>query len=104
MRHILVDQARKKKALKRGAGREREALTSRIEAPKDLADVDLIALDEALESLSAAHERPARIVMLRCFAGADLSEIAKMLEVSESTVDRDWLFARTWLRRALDKS
>ena len=101
MRRILVDQYRHRNRQKRGGGQHHEALSSGIEVPSGLAAIDLLALDEALDQLEMSFPRPSRIVMLRYFAGASVDEIAKMLGISPRTVERDWEFARTWLRRAL---
>lgn len=101
MRDILVTQMRRKKRLKRGGGQLRVELSSEVQQEVGSQSIDILALDEALTRLEASYERPARIVMLRTFAGATIDEIAQMLEVSRRTVDREWLFARTWLRRQL---
>jgi len=63
--------------------------------------VDLLALNEALETLAALSARQSRIVELRCFAGLDLTETAEVLDVSRSTVGREWASARAWLYREL---
>jgi RNA polymerase sigma factor (TIGR02999 family) len=104
MRNILVDQARRKRSLKRGGAERPQALSTDLVAGEEGLDVDLLALDEALDALGAQYERPARIVMLRFFAGLSIEEIAEMLEITSRTVDRDLLFARTWLRRFLDRT
>lgn len=104
MRLILVDQARHKGRDKRGGGKQREPLSDEIAAPEMAANLDLQLLDRALTSFEDQHPRPARLVMLRYFGGLGMEEIAKMLEVSLSTVERDWLFARTWLRREMGGS
>ena len=64
-------------------------------------DLDLLALDEAMEKLAKLHERQARIVELRFFGGLSLKDVAKFLGVSPRTVDGDWSMARAWLKRAL---
>jgi RNA polymerase sigma factor (sigma-70 family) len=66
-----------------------------------MADVDLIGLDGALESLSAISPRQARVVDLKFFAGMELEEIADVLGVARPTVVRDWRMARVWLQRTL---
>ena len=63
----------------------------------------MLALDEALNALQSEFERPAQIVMLRFFAGLSIAEIAELLGVTSRTVDRDFLFARTWLRRFMEQ-
>jgi len=103
MRRILVDYARQRNAEKRGAGVvvEAPAEEAAIDLPRD---VDLLALDEALNRLAALDERQARFVELRYFAGLALQEIADLEEVSRSTVDRDLAMARAWLKRELRTS
>lgn len=100
MRHILVDHARARHAVKREGG-VRITLDEAMAAgaPRDL---DLLELDDALVQLEAAEPRWARVVELRFFAGLELAEIGALLEVSASTVKRDWQFAKAWLARALD--
>ena len=100
MRNILVDEARRKGRLKRGGGAAAEELRTEL-AIEGGPTVDVLALDEALRELEAAHERPAQVVMFRYFGGLGFADIAGLLGVSESTVRREWVFARTWLRRAL---
>ena len=81
---------------KRGAGSERVTLTDlEIAAPE--VDLDLVALDEALEELSKDEPRLAEVVTMRVFAGMSIEETAQAMEISPATVKRDWLFARAWL-------
>ena len=98
MRNILVDQARRKQRLRRNGGIAPEPLAGEVAAADALPPVDLLALDEALDALAQEYERPARVVMLRYFAGLSIAEIAELLQVTPRTIDRDFLFARTWLR------
>ena len=103
IRRILVDHARGHKRLKRGGDRHR------VQLDKDAAwtgghELDLLALNEALEKLAVLHERQAHIVELRFFGGLALKEIAGFLGVSPRTVDGDWSMARAWLRRELQGS
>lgn len=99
MRHILVDHARARQAIKRDGG-VRVTLDEGLTAgPAD--PVEVLALDDALSRLEATEPRWARVVELRCFAGLELAEIAATLDVSETTVKRDWRFARAWLARGL---
>lgn len=96
MREILVDQARRKASLKRGGGRHRVELSeglALIEPPAD----DLLALDEAIQSLRADEPGLAEIVMLRYYAGLGVEETAGVLGRSVSTVTREWRRARAWL-------
>jgi RNA polymerase sigma factor (TIGR02999 family) len=100
MRRVLVDHAREKKAVKRAGGAVRVALEEDVAATEPR-EVDLIALDGALDELAAMDPRQSRVVEMRFFGGLSPAEIAEVLEVSRATVDRDWRFARTWLYRRL---
>lgn len=102
MRRILIDNARRKKRLKRGGDRERLQL-EQIELAASSPSVDLIALDEALVRLEAEDETKARVVKLRYFAGLTIEQTAAALGVSEPTVKRHWYYARAWLRREIAK-
>jgi RNA polymerase sigma factor (TIGR02999 family) len=101
MRRILVDNARRKKTDKHGGGHRRVDLAD-IEPGADGPDLDLIALDEALDRLAAAHPRKAELVQLRYFAGLTTEQAALALGISTSTADNDWAYAKSWLRVALD--
>jgi RNA polymerase sigma factor (TIGR02999 family) len=103
MRRILVEQARRRNAAKRGgkAGRE-ELHESAIIAPKPVQDV--LALSEALDRLAQVDADAAKIVKLRFFAGLTMSETAKALGVSVRTAQSTWAYARSWLHRALRSS
>ncbi len=103
IRHILVQHARRRLAGKRGAGAVHIALDCLPEAgPSRPIDAgELLALDDALERLAAIHPRQSRIVTLHFFAGMTFDEIAEVLDVSPSTVVRDWRVARCWLSHAL---
>jgi RNA polymerase sigma factor (TIGR02999 family) len=100
MRRILVDHARAHDAAKRGAGVERVTLDEHALLGES-SSVDLIALDEALTRLATLDPRQARIVELRFFAGLEVDETARVLDVSPATVKRDWAMARAWLHREL---
>ncbi len=101
MRRILVDHARGRKALKRGNGEVRVPIEDVDVAAGDPADIDLVLLDEALETLTAIDDRQARIVELRFFGGLTVEETAALIGASSRTVKREWQMARTWLRREL---
>jgi RNA polymerase sigma factor (TIGR02999 family) len=103
MRQILVDHARKKSAGKRGSGHARVAMDDRL-AVSPQRDEDVLALDEALEKLTTINERRAKIVEMRFFAGMTLEEIAVALDISISTVKRQWAATSSWLRAELLKS
>ncbi|MDT7543083.1 MAG: hypothetical protein QOE33_2987 [Acidobacteriota bacterium] len=101
MRRILVDRARARKADKRGGDISLLAFDESHAAPQGQAQVDLLALDEALERLAKVDERKARVVEMRFFAGLKEEEIAECLNVSTKTVERDWQMAKLWLYREL---
>jgi RNA polymerase sigma factor (TIGR02999 family) len=95
MRRILVDNARRKRARKRGVGLERQPLDE-VAAPQP--DAELLALDEALQALAATDPVKARLVELRYFAGLTGEQAAEVLGISPATADRHWAFAKAWLR------
>jgi RNA polymerase sigma factor (TIGR02999 family) len=103
MRRILVEAARRKQADKHGGGHRRVELAD-VEPTADGPDLDLIALDEALDRLATAHPRKAKLVQLRYFAGLTTEQAARALGISTSTADNDWAYAKSWLRVALDGS
>jgi len=102
MRRILVDRARAQRRLKRGGEMGRVEFTGEIGEAGE-ADVDLLALDEALERLEAIDERKARVVMLRFFVGMRVEETAEVLGVSPATVKNDWAFAKAWLHKSVQE-
>jgi len=101
MRRILVDHARKHGAEKRGGPDVNLPLDEALAVPESK-DVNLLALDEALNRLAEMDERQSRIVELRYFSGLSLEETAEALGISLATVKRDWNFARAWLRREIE--
>jgi RNA polymerase sigma factor (TIGR02999 family) len=100
MRHILVDHARNRAAAKRGAGAPRLTLDPDIALPQER-DVDLIALDDALNQLAALDPQQSRLVELRFFGGLSIEETSVVLGVSPATVKREWATARAWLQREM---
>jgi RNA polymerase sigma factor (TIGR02999 family) len=100
MRRILVNHARDRRAAKRGGGATRVELDEAVSF-FETRDVDLEALDEALQRLAALDPRASRVVELRFFAGLGIEEVAEALGVSPATVKRDWTTARAWLHREL---
>lgn len=100
MRRVLVDMARARRAAKRGLGAECVPLDTEIavETP-----VDVIAVDEALQALSAIEPRPSRVIELRFFGGFTVEETAETLGVSTRTVINDWNTARAWLWSQLSR-
>lgn len=99
MRQILVDHARERRASKRGSGNVITLDESAEVSPKQ--DLDLVALDEALNELARLDERQARIIELRFFAGLSIEETSRVLDISPATVTRNWTNARLWLQREL---
>lgn len=100
MRQVLVDHLRRRNADKRGGGWERVTLSGVVDA-SDRDRVDVLALDRALSELQALSPRQASIVELRYFGGLSVPETAACLEVSTSTVEKEWRAARAWLGVAL---
>jgi RNA polymerase sigma factor (TIGR02999 family) len=98
MRHIRIDQARRKKTQKHGGNVQRLDLDD-VAAPTP--DDELLALDEALKRLAALDARKAQLVELRFFAGLTSDQAAAVLGISPTTADRDWAFVRAWLRDAV---
>lgn len=103
MRQILVDHARANRAGKRGGGVCNVALDEAEGKPLPL-DVDILALDEALKTLSAMDPQQSKVVELKFFGGLSIDDTATVLGVSSSTVKRDWITARAWLHRELNRS
>jgi len=103
MRRILVDFARSREYAKRGGGAHQVSLDEAAVTPSERG-ADLVALDEALNSLATLDARQSRVVELRFFGGLKLEEIAEVLKVSVGTVRRDWSLARAWLHRELSKA
>lgn len=100
MRRILVDHARRRRAQKRGGAAGRAAIDESVVIARE-PPVDLLALNEALESLEATDPRQSRVVELKYFAGLTIEEIAEALDVSSATVAREWSTAKAWLAREL---
>ncbi len=105
MRRVLVDHARGHRRAKRGGGWERVALEGaegaqllRAAQGRDLLDVDM-----ALERLAARAPRQARLVELRFFGGLPNATVARLLDISEATVEREWRMARAWLTQELER-
>jgi len=103
MRRILIENARRKQALKHGGGRQKVDIDDAqlaIEQPSE----DIIALDEALEKLSKKDRIKAELVKLRYFAGLTIEQAADILGISCATAERYWDYARSWLRVEISKS
>jgi RNA polymerase sigma factor (TIGR02999 family) len=100
MRRILIDKARRKQALKRGANWKRIDL-DQVDVAAHADDDALLAVDDALERLAAEEPQSAALVKLRFFVGLTNAEAAQALGLSERAAKRQWTFARAWLYRAL---
>lgn len=99
MRRVLIDASRRRDARKRGGGQHGLTLDTALAAPGR--DLDLVALDQALEHLAASEPRLAQVVELHFYAGLEFAEIAQLMELSERTVARDWRAARALLHLTL---
>lgn len=100
MRRVLVDAARTRNRAKRGRGQLHVSLSEAANLPA-AENVDLVALNDALNTLEALNARQSRVVELRFFGGLSLEEVAHVLDVSVATVRRDWSLAQAWLYREL---
>lgn len=102
MRQILVDYARRHRASKRGSGLCMISLDDAVVMPQ-LRNVNVVALDEALNTLTQVDPRQSRVVELRFFAGLSLEETSKVMGIGTATVQRDWTAARAWLHREISR-
>jgi RNA polymerase sigma factor (TIGR02999 family) len=100
MRRILLNRARDKGRLKRGAQRHKVDL-EKVELALDAPHEDLMAIDEAIERLVAEHPECAHVVKMRFFAGLSIDEAAAALGISATTAKRHWAYARAWLFDAI---
>jgi RNA polymerase sigma factor (TIGR02999 family) len=100
MRRILIDEARARRAERRGGGDLVIAIDEALDAEKP-EDLDLIALDLALQGLAKVNQRQSKVVELRYFGGLSVDKTAMVLGVSPDTVMRDWRFAKAWLKREM---
>lgn len=103
MRRILVDHARKRRAAKRGQDRVTLTFDERL-MPAKQRELDLIALDDALNALSRMNVHQSRVVEMRFFTGLSIEETARALGISPATVKRDWSVARAWLYREMARA
>lgn len=101
MRRILIEQARRKKSL-RGGGEFNRVSSHEIEQTLNSSPAELLTLNEALTILAETHPRKAKLVELRFFAGLSNREAAEALDISTSTADQDWRYARAWLKVKMD--
>lgn len=102
MQRVLIDHARGKNRQKRGGGWQKVTMHDAFTLT-DQSDIDVEALHEAMEKMRQLDERQTKVVELRVFGGLSSAEIAKYLDVSERTADRDWKMGLAWLRRELAK-
>ena len=103
MRHILVDHARSRRASKRGGGEAKLTLDTGIAIPNK-PEVDVVALDDALNRLAELDARQSQIIEMRFFGGLSIEETAAAIGVSVATVKREWSTARLWLQREISRS
>lgn len=103
MRRILIDYAKTRHRVRRGGLNEDLPLENALTVAASSTSFDLLALDEALNRLAEKEEHLAKVVELRFFSGLDVPETAEVLNVSESTIKRDWAMAKAWLNRELTK-
>jgi len=101
MRHILVDHARAVLADKRGGGAQKITLDDAVSFSNEQQDIDLLALDEALQKLAEQDATQSRIIELRFFGGLTIEETAEVLKISPATIKREWAMARAWLFRRM---
>ena len=102
MRRILVDHARQRQAAKRGGSDQQRLSITSAETLLKQPELDLLALNEALDELAQMDPQQGRIVELKFFGGLSIEETAEVLGISHATVERDWKMARAWLRRQLE--
>jgi RNA polymerase sigma factor (TIGR02999 family) len=101
MRRILIDYAKTKHRVRRGGVQSDLPLENALTISASQTDFDLLALDEALDRLASKETHLAKVVELRFFSGLGVEETAEVLNLSESTIKRDWQMAKAWLRREL---
>ena len=98
MRHILIDHARSHQFEKRGGGAQKVSFDEGV-AVTDQRASEIVALDDALTSLATVDPRKSRIVELRFFGGLNIEETAEVMDLSPTTIQREWRAAKAWLRR-----
>jgi RNA polymerase sigma factor (TIGR02999 family) len=103
MRHILVDMARQRRAHKRGGG-HKLPLDEALSVPGEPEDLNLLALDEALDKLAESDPQQSKIIELRYFGGLSVEETAEALGISPTTVKREWRVARAWLYQEIRRA
>lgn len=103
MRRILIDRARHRKAVRNGGGLQRTDWAEDSIAVPSAQDDEILAIHEVLDTFARIEPRKAEVVKLRYFAGMTLEETAEALDISIPTAKRDWIFARAWLSRELNR-
>lgn len=103
VRHILINYAERKRASKRGGGREEVPVEEANPLTEEVAE-EVLTLHDALQRLEAVNERQARVVEARFFGGFTLEETGTLLDISTATVKRDWLMASAWLHREIERA
>jgi len=102
MRHVLVDHARDRQAAKRGGEIQIVSIAEDMDIAGGAAR-EIVALDDALKTLAASYPRQAEVVELRYFGGLSVDETARTLKISVETVARDWRFAKSFLKREMQR-
>lgn len=101
MRHILIDRARRRRAVRHGGGQQRVDIED-VDLPAHTQDDErLLAIDAVVDKLAAEHPQIAELVKLHCFGGLEISEAGQALGIPRTTAYRRWLFARAWLHTQL---
>jgi RNA polymerase sigma factor (TIGR02999 family) len=103
MRHVLVDYARDRRRVKRGAAAVHISVDAAVVLSPEQVE-QIVTVDLALQRLAKSDERKSRVFEMRFFGGLSVEETAEVLGVAPNTVIRDWSFARAWLRRELSSS
>ena len=103
MRRILIDRARQRKALRHGGELQRTDFVEDIIAVPAVKDDEILAINEILDRFAQIHPRKAEVVKMRYFVGMTIEEAAEALGISTPTAKRDWIFARAWLFRELQR-
>jgi RNA polymerase sigma factor (TIGR02999 family) len=104
MRRILIDKARRKRALRHGGDQQRVESEGILEVAAPAEDDELLAVNEALDKLAAQNKAEAELVKLRYFVGMTLEEAAAVLDISARTADNYWAHARAWLYKEIERA
>ena len=102
MREILVEYARSRATAKRDGGRRLDVEANELQAKSP--NVDVVALDDALQELAKLDQQQSKIVEMRFFGGLSIEETARVLGISPATVKRDWVMARVWLHHQMSRA